>query len=153
LGEEIPNSWYVNQYDNLNNRKAHYETTGPEIWNQTEGKITHLVAGAGTGGTITGVAQYLKEKNPDIKVWAIDTYGSTLKAFHDTGKIEQKEFNPYITEGIGEDIIPKNYDFSLIDLFEKVTDKDAALMARDITRKEGIFVDTPAVQQCRVCCN
>jgi len=140
LGEEIPNSWYVNQYDNLNNRRAHYETTGPEIWNQTDGKITHLVAGAGTGGTITGIGQFLKEKNPNIRVWAIDTYGSTLKAFHDTGKIEPKEIYPYITEGIGEDIIPKNYDFSLIDHFEKVTDKDAALMAREITRKEGIFV-------------
>jgi cystathionine beta-synthase len=140
LGEEIPNSWYVNQYDNLNNRRAHYETTGPEIWDQTEGKITHFVAGAGTGGTITGIAQFLKEKNSAIKIWAIDTYGSTLKAFHETGKIEPKEIYPYITEGIGEDIIPKNYNFSLIDHFEKVTDKDAALMAREITRKEGIFV-------------
>src|SRR4030095_2163547 len=139
LSEETPNSWYSNQYDNLDNRLAHYETTGPEIWNQTEGKITHFVAGAGTGGTITGVAQYLKEKNPRIQVWAIDTYGSTLKAFHETGKIDPDEIYPYITEGIGEDIIPKNYDFSLIDLFEKVTDKDAALMAREITRKEGIF--------------
>ena len=140
LSEETPNSWYPNQYDNLNNRQAHYETTGPEIWNQTEGKITHLAAGAGTGGTITGIAQFLKEKNKDIKVWAIDTYGSTLKAYFDTGKIEQKEIYPYITEGIGEDIIPKNYDFSLIDHFEKVTDKEAALMAREITRREGIFV-------------
>lgn len=140
LSEETPNSWYPNQYDNLDNRLAHYESTGPEIWNQTEGKITHLVVGSGTGGTITGCAQYLKEKNPAIKIWAIDTYGSTLKAFHETGKIEQKEIYPYITEGIGEDIIPKNYDFTLIDLFEKVTDKDAALMAREITRKEGIFV-------------
>lgn len=140
LAEETPNSWYPNQYDNLDNRKAHYETTAPEIWNQTEGKITHFVAGAGTGGTITGIGQFLKEKNPNIKVWAIDTYGSTLKAFHETGKIQPKEIYPYITEGIGEDIVPKNYDFSLIDHFEKVTDKDAALMAREITRKEGIFV-------------
>ncbi|MEP7129153.1 MAG: pyridoxal-phosphate dependent enzyme [Chitinophagales bacterium] len=140
LSEETPNSWYPNQYDNLDNRLAHYESTGPEIWNQTEGKITHLVVGSGTGGTITGCAQYLKEKNPAVKIWAIDTYGSTLKAFHETGKIEQKEIYPYITEGIGEDIIPKNFDFTLIDLFEKVTDKDAALMAREITRKEGIFV-------------
>ncbi len=140
LGTEIPNSWYVNQYDNLDNRQAHYESTGPEIWNQTEGKITHFVAGAGTGGTITGIGKYLKEKNPAIKVWAIDTYGSTLKAFHETGKIDQKEIYPYITEGIGEDIIPQNYDFSLIDHFEKVSDKEAALMAREITRKEGIFV-------------
>jgi len=140
LGQEIPNSWYVNQYDNLDNRRAHYERTGPEIWNQTEGKITHFVAGAGTGGTITGVAQFLKEKNPSIKVWAIDTYGSTLKAFHETGRIDPHEIYPYITEGIGEDIIPQNYDFKLIDHFEKVSDKEAALMAREITRKEGIFV-------------
>ena len=140
LSREIPNSFYVNQYDNLDNRRSHYETTGPEIWEQTDGKITHFVAGAGTGGTITGVAMYLKEKNPAIQVWAIDTYGSTLKAFHDTGKIDENEIYPYITEGIGEDIIPKNYDFSLIDHFEKVSDKDAALMAREITRKEGIFV-------------
>jgi len=140
LGQEIPNSWYVNQYDNLDNRRAHYESTAPEIWNQTEGKITHFICGAGTGGTITGVAMFLKEKNPAIKVWAVDTYGSTLKAFHETGKIDPDEIYPYITEGIGEDIIPKNYDFSLIDHFEKVSDKEAALMAREITRKEGIFV-------------
>jgi cystathionine beta-synthase len=140
LGQQIPNSWYVNQYDNLANRAAHYESTGPEIWEQTEGKITHFVAGAGTGGTITGTAQFLKEKNAAIKVWAIDTYGSTLKAFHETGKIDPAEIYPYITEGIGEDIIPANYDFKLIDHFEKVSDKAAALMAREITRKEGIFV-------------
>lgn len=140
LAEETPNSWYPNQYDNLNNRLAHYESTGPEIWKQTEGKITHFVAGAGTGGTITGCAQFLKEMNSAIKVWAIDTFGSTLKAYHETGKTDEKEIYPYITEGIGEDIIPQNYDFSLIDHFEKVTDKDAALMAREITRKEGIFV-------------
>ncbi len=140
LSEETPNSWYPNQYDNLNNRLAHYQTTGPEIWNQTEGKITHFVCGAGTGGTITGCAQFLKEKNPEIRVWAIDTYGSTLKAYHETGKIHSEEIYPYITEGIGEDIIPRNYDFSLIDHFEKVSDKDAAIMAREITRKEGIFV-------------
>ncbi|MEO5674858.1 MAG: pyridoxal-phosphate dependent enzyme [Chitinophagales bacterium] len=140
LSGETPNSWYPNQYDNLNNRLAHYQFTGPEIWNQTEGKITHFVCGAGTGGTVTGCAQFLKEKNPDIKVWAIDTYGSTLKVFHETGKIRQEEIYPYITEGIGEDIIPENYDFTLIDHFEKVKDKDAAIMAREITRKEGIFV-------------
>jgi cystathionine beta-synthase len=140
LGQEIPNSWYVNQYDNLDNRRAHYESTGPEIWEQTEGKITHLVAGAGTGGTITGCAQFLKEKNPLIKVWAIDTYGSTLKAVHETGRIDPDEIYPYVTEGIGEDIVPLNYDFTLIDHFEKVSDREAALMAREITRKEGIFV-------------
>jgi cystathionine beta-synthase len=140
LSEETPNSWYPNQYDNLDNRQAHYESTGPEIWNQTEGKITHLVAGAGTGGTITGIGKFLKEKNKNIKVWAVDTYGSALKKYYETGVLDPHEIYPYITEGIGEDIVPKNYDFSVIDRFEKVTDKDAALMARDITRKEGIFV-------------
>lgn len=140
LSEETPNSWYPNQYDNLDNRLAHYESTGPEIWEQTNGRITHLVVGSGTGGTITGCAKFLKEKNPAIKVWAIDSYGSTLKAYHETGKIDPKSIYPYITEGIGEDIIPGNFDFGLIDHFEKVTDKDAALMAREITRKEGIFV-------------
>ncbi len=140
LAEETPNSFYVNQYDNLANRLAHYETTGPEIWEQTEGKITHLVVGVGTGGTVSGIGKYLKEKNPNIKVWAIDTYGSTLKAFHETGKIDESEIYSYITEGIGEDIIPKNIDFSLIDKFEKVTDKDGAVMARRITKEEGIFV-------------
>lgn len=140
LSEQIPNSWYVNQYDNLDNRQAHYETTGPEIWHQTEGRITHLVAGAGTGGTVTGIARFLKEKNPNIIVWAVDTYGSALKTYHETGRMEPSEIYPYLTEGIGEDIIPANYDFSLIDHFEKVTDRDAALMARDITRREGIFV-------------
>ncbi|MBX7139443.1 MAG: pyridoxal-phosphate dependent enzyme [Chitinophagales bacterium] len=140
LGSEVPNSWYVNQYDNLDNRLAHYQSTAPEIWEQTEGRLTHFVAGAGTGGTITGCAQFLKEKNPAIKVWAIDTYGSTLKAVHETGKIDPDEIYPYITEGIGEDIVPLNYDFSLIDHFEKVSDRDAALMSREITRKEGIFV-------------
>ena len=139
LSEETPNSWYPNQYDNLDNRKAHYESTGPEIWNQTEGKISHFVAGAGTGGTITGIGKFLKEKNPDIKIWAIDTYGSALKIYHETGILDPNEIYPYITEGIGEDIIPANYDFSVIDHFEKVSDKDGALMAREITRKEGIF--------------
>jgi cystathionine beta-synthase len=140
LSKEIPNSFYVNQYDNLANRLAHYESTGPEIWEATEGKITHLVVGAGTGGTICGTGKYLKEKNPDIKIWGIDTYGSTLKAFHETGKINEEEIYAYITEGIGEDIIPENYDFSVIDHFEKVTDKDGAILAREITKKEGIFV-------------
>ncbi|MEZ4932554.1 MAG: pyridoxal-phosphate dependent enzyme [Saprospiraceae bacterium] len=140
LSKEIPNSYWFNQYDNLANRQAHYESTGPEIWEQTEGKITHLVVGAGTGGTITGVSKFLKEKNPNIKVWAIDTYGSTLKAYHETGKINEKEIYSYITEGIGEDIIPKNYDFSLIDHFEKVTDKDGAVWARKIAKEEGILL-------------
>lgn len=140
LAKEIPNSFYVNQYFNLSNRAAHYESTGPEIWKQSEGKITHLVVGVGTGGTISGTGKYLKEQNPNIKVWGIDTYGSALKKYHETGKFDDNEVYTYITEGIGEDIIPDNIDFSVIDLFEKVTDKDGALMAREITRQEGIFV-------------
>ena len=144
LSREIPNSFHPNQYDNLSNRQTHYEQTGPEIWEQTEGKITHLVAGAGTGGTITGTGMYLKEKNPNIKVWAIDTYGSALKKFHETGVLEKNEIYPYVTEGIGEDFIPKNYDFSVIDYFEKVTDKDAALMTREIVKQEGIWVGNSA---------
>ncbi len=140
LAKQYPNSWYVNQYDNLDNRKAHYETTGPEIWKQTGGTVTHVVAGAGTGGTITGIAQYLKEQNPSIQVWAIDTYGSVLKKYHETGQVDRSEIYPYVTEGIGEDIIPANFDFSLIDHFEKVADQEAALMAREITRREGLFV-------------
>lgn len=140
LSKEIPNSYWFNQYDNLANRQAHYESTGPEIWEQTEGKITHLVVGAGTGGTITGTGKFLKEKNPNIKVWAIDTYGSTLKAYHETGKIDEKEIYAYITEGIGEDIIPKNYDFSVIDHFEKVTDKDGAVWSRKLAKDEGLLL-------------
>jgi len=139
LEREVPNSWKPNQYDNLSNTDAHYEQTGPEIWEQTEGKITHLVAGVGTGGTISGIAKYLKEKNPAIKVLGIDTYGSVFKKYKETGIMDKNEIYPYITEGIGEDFLPKNVDFSLIDHFEKVTDKDAALMTREIARKEGIF--------------
>lgn len=140
LAEEIPNSWYVNQYDNLANRLAHYEQTGPEIWNQTDGKITHLVVAAGTGGTIVGTAEYLKEQNPEIQAWAIDTYGSLLKKWFDTGELDMKEVHPYISEGFGEDFLPKNYKREAIDLFEKVTDKDGAVMARRIAKEEGIFV-------------
>jgi cystathionine beta-synthase len=140
LGKEIPNSFYVNQYDNLANRDAHYEQTGPEIWEQTDGKITHLVVATGTGGTITGTGKYLKEKNPNIQVWAIDSYGSLLKKFHETGELDMSEVYPYITEGIGEDFVPQNYDMSVIDHFEKVTDKDGAVMARRISKEEGIFV-------------
>ncbi len=140
LAKEIPNSWKANQYDNLSNRMAHYEQTGPEIWDQTDGKITHLVVGAGTGGTISGTGKYLKEKNPNIKVWAIDTYGSALKKYHEQGVLDQNEIYPYVTEGIGEDFIPENYDFKVIDHFEKVTDKDAAVMARELVAKEGIWV-------------
>lgn len=140
LGKEIPNSFYVNQYDNLANRDAHYEQTGPEIWDQTDGKITHLIVATGTGGTITGTGKYLKEKNPAIQVWAIDSYGSLLKKFHETGELDMSEVYPYITEGIGEDFVPQNYDMSVIDHFEKVTDKDGAVMARRISKEEGIFV-------------
>lgn len=139
LEREVPNSWKPNQYDNLSNSQAHYEQTGPEIWEQTEGKITHLVVGVGTGGTISGTARYLKEKNPSLQVWGIDTYGSVFKKYKETGIFDKEEIYPYITEGIGEDFLPMNVDFSLIDLFEKVTDKDAALMTREIARKEAIF--------------
>ncbi|QEH42624.1 pyridoxal-phosphate dependent enzyme [Chitinophaga sp. XS-30] len=140
LSKEVPNSFYVNQYDNLANRDAHYEQTGPEIWEQTDGKVTHLVVATGTGGTITGTGRYLKEKNPAIQVWAIDSYGSLLKKFHETGELDMNEVYPYITEGIGEDFVPQNYDMSVIDHFEKVTDKDGAVMARRIAKEEGIFV-------------
>jgi cystathionine beta-synthase len=144
LEKEIPNSWKANQYDNLSNSAAHYEQTGPEIWDQTGGTITHLVVGVGTGGTISGVGRYLKEKNPKIKVWGIDTYGSVLKKYKETGILDKNEIYPYITEGIGEDFLPKNVDFSVIDHFEKVTDKDAALMTRRIAREEGIFAGNSA---------
>jgi cystathionine beta-synthase len=140
LATEVPNSWYVNQYDNLANRQAHYEQTGPEIWEQTEGKVTHLVVATGTGGTIVGTGKYLKEKNPNIKVWAIDSYGSLLKKYFETGELDQKEVYPYISEGFGEDFVPANYDMSVIDEFTKVTDKDGAVMARRIAKEEGIFV-------------
>ena len=139
IAEETPNSWYVNQYDNPSNAVAHYEQTGPEIWEQTEGKITHFVVGVGTGGTISGVGKYLKEKNPNIKIWGIDTYGSVFKKYHETGIFDENEIYSYITEGIGEDILPENVDFSVIDGFEKVTDKDAALYTRKLAREEGIF--------------
>ena len=139
IAAETPNAWYVNQYDNPSNALAHYEQTGPEIWEQTEGKITHFVVGVGTGGTISGVAKYLKEKNPAIKIWGIDTYGSVFKKYHETGIFDEKEIYPYITEGIGEDILPENVDFSLIDHFEKVTDKDAAVFTRRLAKEEGIF--------------
>ena len=139
IGKETPNAWYVNQYDNPSNTVAHYESTGPEIWSQTDGKITHFIVGVGTGGTISGVAKFLKEKNPDIKVWGIDTYGSVFKKYHETGIFDENEIYPYLTEGIGEDILPKNVDFSLIDAFEKVTDEDAAIYTRKLAKEEGIF--------------
>ncbi len=140
LAKEIPNSFWCNQYDNPSNAQAHYESTGPEIWQQTQGKVTHLVVGVGTGGTISGTGRYLKEKNPNIKVWGIDTYGSVFKKYHETGQFDPNEIYPYITEGIGEDIIPKNVDFDVIDHFEKVTDKDGAIMARRLAREEGLFM-------------
>lgn len=144
LANEIPNAWKPNQYDNLSNSQAHYEQTGPEIWEQTEGKITHLVVGVGTGGTISGTAKYLKEKNPNIQIIGIDTYGSVFKKYKETGIFDKNEIYPYITEGIGEDFLPANVDFSLIDHFEKVTDKDAAVMTRRIPREEGIFAGNSA---------
>lgn len=140
LNEEIPNSYWVNQYDNPGNSMAHYESTGPEIWKQTDGKITHFVVGVGTGGTISGVAKYLKEKNPNIKIWGADSYGSVFKKYHETGEFDEKEIYSYITEGIGEDILPKNVDFSLIDHFEKITDRDGALVTRELARKEGMLL-------------
>lgn len=140
LAKEIPNSYLCNQYDNLANRLAHYETTGPEIWKQTEGKITHLVCTAGTGGTITGTAMYLKEQNPNIQVWAIDVYGSLLTNYFNTGNVDMGFVHPYISEGFGEDFVPQNYDMSVIDHFEQVTDKDGAIMARHIAKEEGIFI-------------
>ncbi|MFN9581528.1 MAG: PLP-dependent cysteine synthase family protein, partial [Bacteroidota bacterium] len=144
LEKEIPNSWKPNQYDNLSNSLAHYESTGPEIWEQTEGKVTHLVVGVGTGGTICGTGKYLKEKNPAIQVLGIDTYGSVFKKYKETGVFDKDEIYPYITEGIGEDFLPQNVDFSIIDHFEKVTDKDAAIYTRKIAREEGIFAGNSA---------
>lgn len=144
LAEETPNSWYVNQYDNLSNTKAHYASTGPEIWEQTDGKVTHFVVGVGTGGTISGVGKYLKEKNPDIKIWGVDTYGSVFKKYHETGVFDEKEIYPYVTEGIGEDILPKNVDFDIIDGFTKVTDKEAAIFTRRLAQEEGMFLGNSA---------
>lgn len=144
LAMEIPNSWKLNQYDNLSNTAAHYEQTGPEIWEQTEGKITHLVVGVGTGGAISGTGKYLKEKNPGIRVLGIDTYGSVFKKYKETGILDKNEIYPYTTEGIGKDFLPQNVDIDLIDHFEKVSDKDAAIMTRRIPREEGIFVGNSA---------
>jgi cystathionine beta-synthase len=144
LEQDVPNSWKANQYDNLSNLAAHYEQTGPEIWEQTDGRLTHLVVGVGTGGTASGVGRYLKERNPKIKVWGIDTYGSVFKKYKETGIFDKNEIYPYVTEGIGEDFLPRNVDFDVIDHFEKVTDKDAALMTRRIAREEGIFAGNSA---------
>lgn len=144
LAEETPNAWYVNQYDNPSNTQANYEQTGPEIWDQTNGKVTHFVVGVGTGGTISGVAKYLKEQNPDVKIWGVDTYGSVFKKYHETGIFDENEIYSYVTEGIGEDILPKNVNFSLIDGFTKVTDKDAAVYTRRLALEEGLFVGMSA---------
>jgi cystathionine beta-synthase len=144
LGDETPNSWYVNQYDNPSNCKAHFQSTGPEIWEQTDGKVTHFVVGVGTGGTISGVGSYLKMKNPNVKVWGVDTYGSVFKKYHETGIFDENEIYPYITEGIGEDILPKNVNFNIIDGFTKVTDKDAAVYTQLLARKEGMFLGNSA---------
>ena len=144
LSKETPNSWYVNQYDNPSNAIAHFESTGPEIWDQTDGKITHFIVGVGTGGTISGVGKYLKSKNPNIKVWGIDTYGSVFKKYHETGIFDENEIYPYVTEGIGEDILPKNVDFNIIDGFTKVTDKDAAVYTQKLAKQEGMFLGNSA---------
>ena len=139
LSKEVPNSFHMNQYDNLANRQAHYETTGPELWKQTEGKITHLVVATGTGGTITGTGKFLKEQNPNIQVWAMDPYGSLLTKYFRTGEIDMNQVHPYVTEGIGEDFVPLNYEMQYIDAFEQVTDKDAAVMTRKLAKEEGLF--------------
>jgi cystathionine beta-synthase len=144
LEKEVPDGWKANQYDNRSNTQAHYEQTGPEIWEQTDGRVTHLVVGVGTGGTASGAGRYLKERNPKIKVWGIDTYGSVFKKYKETGIFDKNEIYPYITEGIGEDFLPGNVDFDIIDRFEKVTDKDAAIMTRRIAREEGIFAGNSA---------
>ena len=144
LAKETPNSWYVNQYDNPSNAKAHYESTGPEIWEQTDGRITHFVVGVGTGGTISGVGKFLKKMNPNIKIWGVDAYGSVLKKYHETRVFDQDEIYPYVTEGIGEDMIPENINFDIIDGFIKVTDKDAALFCRELVRKEAMFLGNSA---------
>ena len=144
LAEKTPNSWYVNQYDNPSNPMGHYESTGPEIWDQTEGKVTHFVVGVGTGGTISGVGKFLKEKNNKIKIWGVDAYGSVLKKYHETGIFDKNEIYPYVTEGIGEDMIPLNIDFDVIDGFTKVTDKDAALYCRKLLKDEGMFLGNSA---------
>lgn len=140
LSKEIPNSYYPNQYDNPSNTEAHYETTGPEIWEQTDGKITHYVAGMGTGGTISGAGRYLKEQNPDIKVIGVDSDGSVYKHYFETGEFDKNQIHPYLTEGIGEDILPVNMNFDLVDDVVQVNDKNAFLTTRALAKKEALFV-------------
>ena len=140
IHRKTKNSVYINQYFNELNIEAHYRTTGPEIWNQTAGKITHLVVASGTGGTISGTGKYLKEQNPNIKVLGVDAFGSVLKKFHETGEFDINEIKPYKIEGLGKTLIPTATDFDVIDIYEKVTDKDAAFAAREIIQKEGMFL-------------
>ncbi len=140
LSEEIKSSVYINQYFNELNIKAHYSSTGPEIWSQTNGKITHLIACSGTGGTISGIGRYLKEKNKDVKIIGVDAYGSILKKYHETGELDTNEIHSYRIEGMGKNIVPSATDFDIIDKFVKVTDSESAHMARNITLNEGIFV-------------
>ncbi|MGG5506189.1 MULTISPECIES: PLP-dependent cysteine synthase family protein [unclassified Myroides] len=138
--KETPGSIYINQYFNELNTEAHYLSTGPEIWEQTKGQITHFVCCSGTGGTISGTARYLKEKNPNIQILGVDAYGSVLKKYHETGELDPNEIAPYKIEGLGKNLIPSATDFTVIDQFVKVTDKDAALVARELARTEGLFL-------------
>ena len=140
ISKDTPNCYWVNQYENPMNPFAHYESTGPEIWDATDGKITHLVAPTGTGGSLCGTARFLKEKNPNIKIWGVDAYGSVLQKFHETGVLDDKEIYEYSMEGVGREFIPRSMDMSLIDRFEKVSDRDAALMGRRLVREEGLWL-------------